>query len=324
MDVRDKVLGDTDLASARVLEIGALHNPRLRKDEGNVSYLDLAPTDALRTKYQDNRDAAPHLSALVDVDYVWKPGETLSDAVGGGVFDLVIASHVIEHVADPIGWLGQVSEILVDGGRLSLVVPDKRYCFDVNRQLTTMADLVDAYLRQLDAPGARHIFDCEVNYIHVSAQELWAGVDVSHCRRTDVADPEVHAYQLCQQIAATGEYRDEHCSTFTPTSFLRLFRTIVALALSGLAIERIHPTEPDWYEFFVMLAKRRTKNDTPAVLAHIDSLIAEVERRERDARAASVVPGAVQMTVSPREHTLIMRKRAAMSAIRSGLARRPR
>ncbi len=313
MDVRQKVLGDTDLSRARVLEIGALHNPRLRKDEADVSYLDIAPADALRSKYQENPKAAPHLENLVDVDYIWKPGQTLHDAAGGQTFDLVIASHVIEHVANPIGWLAQVSELLTDGGRLSLVVPDKRYCFDANRQLTTVADLVDAYLRGLEAPSTRQIYDCEANFMDVSADELWAGVDVSQRRRTDVPDPDVHAYQLCLQIAASGEYRDEHCSTFTPVSFLRLLATLAKLELCALRVQAIHPTERGSYEFFAMLSKQ-----TDGLAGPTEQEIVAAEAEERRAHEG---PETLEMTVSLRERDLIMRKRALMSSIRARLHR---
>jgi SAM-dependent methyltransferase len=329
VDVRGKVLGATDLSSARVLEIGALHNPRLRRDEGDVSYLDIAPADELRSKFQDNPKAAPYLGGLVDVDFLWRPGQSLSEAVSGRRFDLVIASHVIEHVANPIGWLAQVAELLADNGYLSLVIPDKRYCFDANRQLTTMADLVDAHLRRLEAPGARHIFDCEANFMDVTAEELWAGVDVSQRRRTDVCDPDLHAYELCVQIAATGEYRDEHCSTFTPDSFIRLFRTIVALGLSELDVDAIYPTDPGAYEFFVRLLKRPHRADRSRRVADVDAHLLDLDgvlepRRDAPAReddSADARAGFV-MTVSDREQRWILRKRAVMSAIRSRIAQR--
>src|SRR5664279_5441494 len=54
MDLRDKVLGDVDLDTARVLEVGPLHNPQLRKEEAEVRYIDIARTDELRAKYADN------------------------------------------------------------------------------------------------------------------------------------------------------------------------------------------------------------------------------------------------------------------------------
>jgi hypothetical protein len=41
------------------------------------------------------------------------------------------------HVPDPIGWLHEVGEILADDAPLVLVVPDKRYCFDLYHQRTS-------------------------------------------------------------------------------------------------------------------------------------------------------------------------------------------
>ncbi len=89
--------------------------------------------------------------------------------------DFVFASHVIEHAPDMIGWLRQIGQVLGDGGQLYLAIPDKRLCFDVNRDLTTMADLVDAHLRGLSAPGFRQIYDFHSRIIEVDAAALWAG-----------------------------------------------------------------------------------------------------------------------------------------------------
>ena len=57
------------------------------------------------------------------VDYVWGD-RTLVEAVGQGVyFDYLVASHVVEHVPDMIGWFGEIPAVLKAGGVLSLVFP---------------------------------------------------------------------------------------------------------------------------------------------------------------------------------------------------------
>jgi len=309
MDLRDKVLGDVDLDTARVLEVGPLHNPQLRKEEADVRYIDIAGTDELRAKYADNPHVAPLVDRLVDVDYVLRPGQTLAEATGDDApFDLVIASHVIEHVADPVGWLGQVWQVLAPGGALSLVIPDKRYCFDVNRQLTTMADLVDAHLRRLTAPGFRQIYDHEANYAgDVDQRELWAGRDVSALRRRDVEDPDAFAYAMCQQIARTGEYRDVHSSTFTPESFLSLLDKVTLLGLTDFQLSRFYPTEPDDLQFFVTLVRSANHDDDT------------MQRRERQRAAIAEVSHQVASQRGVRRVQVI--KRRAVARLRSLRAR---
>ena len=45
--------------------------------------------------------------------------------LAGGRFDLIAASHVLEHVPEPVAFLGQLLEALADGGRLFLEVPNE-------------------------------------------------------------------------------------------------------------------------------------------------------------------------------------------------------
>ena len=49
-------------------------------------------------------------------------------------FDLVLASHVLEHTTSLIDFLNECTPLLADNGVLALVVPDHRYCFDRFRE----------------------------------------------------------------------------------------------------------------------------------------------------------------------------------------------
>ena len=70
------------------------------------TFVDHADQAALRAKYAD--DANVPAEQIVPVDAVW--GErTLAECFPGETFDYVIASHVIEHVPDVIGWLADRS-----------------------------------------------------------------------------------------------------------------------------------------------------------------------------------------------------------------------
>ena len=101
------------------------------------------------------------LDEIVDVDYVLGESTNLSEAVASDApFDYVIASHVIEHIPDYDRLAGRPDARVASRWRfLSLVIPDKRYCFDVNRSLTEVSDLVDANLRGLRQPSFRQAYD---------------------------------------------------------------------------------------------------------------------------------------------------------------------
>ena len=95
-----------DVATMRGLEFGPLANPRVRKHEGPIFYLDHMSTEQLRHKYAENETLRPNIGSLVEVDFVQHSGIRLADAVGDSApFDYMIASHVAEHIPNLIGWL---------------------------------------------------------------------------------------------------------------------------------------------------------------------------------------------------------------------------
>lgn len=52
-------------------------------------------------------------------------------------YDFVLASHVLEHVANPLLALLEWNRVLVPGGAILVMVPDKRNTFDHRRSITT-------------------------------------------------------------------------------------------------------------------------------------------------------------------------------------------
>ncbi len=71
--------------------------------------------------------------------------------------DYVIASHVLEHVANPIAALAECTRVVQPGGVLYLVVPDRRATWEHTRALTPVAHLFEDYQRGTTACDASHI-----------------------------------------------------------------------------------------------------------------------------------------------------------------------
>jgi hypothetical protein len=140
------------------LEIGPSFNPLLPKSAGyRVETLDHATADELRDKYRNdpNVDAA----RIEEVDFV-ADGRPIAEVVGKpGYYDYIVASHVIEHAPDMLGFLTGCETLLKQTGTLVLAVPDKRRCFDLLQPLTSTGMILQAHeeRRTRHAPSA--LFD---------------------------------------------------------------------------------------------------------------------------------------------------------------------
>jgi len=170
----EKLLHCIDLASQIGVEIGPLDKPIVTREMGRVRYVDHDITEALRLKYADfdNVDT----DKIVDVDYIWGEKSLVDLTQAEAPFDYIVASHVIEHVPDFIGWLREVRGILKPGGILSLAIPDKRQCFDYHRHPSKPADVVEAYLRRHKKPSPRQIFDHFASAVSFQGDIAWNGV----------------------------------------------------------------------------------------------------------------------------------------------------
>jgi SAM-dependent methyltransferase len=130
--------------SMRVLEIGGGYSPLITKADGWNSFsLDHATRDQLVAKYAAHgRDT----SRIEHVDFLWTGGP-LESAIPPeqlGSFDACVASHLIEHIPDPISFYNSLARILDPNGVISLVVPDKRFIFDFFRPISTTSQLIES------------------------------------------------------------------------------------------------------------------------------------------------------------------------------------
>jgi predicted SAM-dependent methyltransferase len=123
--------------SGEGIEIGALHRPVIAPHL-KVSYVDRLSVADLRLQY-------PELAKenLVEPNYL-DDAETLA-TIPDNSQDFVIANHVIEHMANPIGALLAWQRVLKSGGLLFLAAPDKHSTFDKEREITDISHLIEDY-----------------------------------------------------------------------------------------------------------------------------------------------------------------------------------
>jgi hypothetical protein len=235
------------------LEVGPLCDPLFTRAQADVRYIDIHDADTLRAHYAS--DPAVVAADIVEPDFVIIGPDgprTVREAVGASaVFDWVVASHVVEHVPNLIGWLADLGDVLVDDGRLVLVIPDGRYCFDAARELTTVGELLLAHDHGDRVPSVRAVYDHYSRAVSTSTTQLWNGIRVGKDARLHTIEGARNITQKCR----LGDYIDCHCWVFTPESFLTQLAELGQLELCDYAVEQLVPTARNELEFYVLLRR---------------------------------------------------------------------
>ncbi len=238
------------------LEIGPSINPIARKSDGyNVRILDHLDQAGLVAKY------GPHgvpVENIEEVDYVWD-GRTYAELIGEEhVFDWIIASHVIEHTTDFIGFLCDCDTLLKDTGMLCLIVPDKRFCFDRFRPLTGLARFIDLFFDKKNVHSAGVCAEYFLNVVRRGDAVSWgAGATGEYSLVHTLAD----ARSAIEAVRQQSAYLDVHEWCFTPTSFELIINDLLALGFIQLKKVAAHPTQG--CEFYITLSRQGQISDVP-------------------------------------------------------------
>ena len=253
MDQRTELLRSMVPLDRYGLEIGPSYNPLLPKAEGfRVETADYTNADGLRAKYAGNPSVS--LDRIEPVDHVLTEGKTLAEQVGKPqAFDYIVASHVIEHTPDMLGFLQSCESLLTPTGVLVLAVPDKRRSFDILQPLTSTGAVLQAHLDRRTKPTPGAIFD-DVAYNAVRGDDIgWGPNDARTLRFFASLGAAAEAYDSAQRAPM---YRDVHVWRFVPSSFRLILNDLHAIAEIRLREDRFYNSIGN--EFYVSLSASAT------------------------------------------------------------------
>lgn len=169
-EAREKTVS---FARGEGVEFGAAANPLPIPLGSSVRYADLFTHDQLVSElYEEGKD------------YEFVPTDILcsfDDMIGleDNSVDFIIASHVIEHVRNPIKSIENAWNKLRSKGTLILIIPKKERTFDRGRELTTLSHLVEDYKNPSKYRDLLHIADYYANAKPIDIKELYVKLNES-------------------------------------------------------------------------------------------------------------------------------------------------
>jgi SAM-dependent methyltransferase len=210
---REEVIRSLINKEARGLEIGPSYNPIAARRLGYwVDVLDHATADELRAKYSGESNIDCGL--IEEVDFVWND-RGLTETVGAsGIYDYIIASHVIEHAPDLLGFINGCSALLKPTGRLVLAVPDMRRCFDAFRPLTSLGCVLQADEEKRRRHSAATACDHIAYMASLDGRAGWSRNDIGKLVPVNDLD---FAQSIFKRSLIDNAYYDFHAWVFTPS-----------------------------------------------------------------------------------------------------------
>jgi predicted SAM-dependent methyltransferase len=246
LEVRRDFVFRTAPRDGTVLEIGPAHNAILPKRDGfrtrTVDYLD---RDGLVEKYRSFKQYDPN--DIEAVDYVIAVGEPMANVIDER-FDVVLASHVLEHSLSVIDFINDCTTLLAPGGVVSLIVPDHRYCFDRFRERSSIGRVIDAADGRRRTHSVGTLAEFSLNAVKHRGTTSWAAGHRGEYRFVHSPDE----VRKNVELARGTEYIDVHNWVFSPNHLRLLLEDLHALGL--ISVREAAFQDTIGHEFFLNLA----------------------------------------------------------------------
>lgn len=189
-------------------------------------------------------DAANYASSTL-----WGPGrrsprprrDFIAEATALGcpdeAYEGLLASHVIEHTANPLGALAEWRRVVAKGGPLLIVIPHRDFTFDHRRETTPLDHLRDDERARMGEDDLSHVPE----------------VLERHDPRHDFFDGDAAAFS--RRCWDNLRYRALHHHVFSTQS------AVDCVSAAGLEVAQVLPSRP---HHIVILARRPLEADPVA------------------------------------------------------------
>lgn len=186
---------------------------------------------------------------------------TSLDGIQNGSYDLVLSSHTLEHVANPLRALSEWKRVLRDDGCLVLVVPHLENTFDHRRPVTTLEHLESDFTRAVPEDDETHLQEfielCDLTRVpeHLSRLEF------EQRTRGFVENRTLHHHvfdtQLVVRLLDRGGFELLHVETALPFHIVAVARA----TQRAHAEDRLLSGIADWRRESVFRHDRRQRAD---------------------------------------------------------------
>lgn len=202
------------------LEVAPYFNAMVERPEHDVFYVDCIDNDEIQRKAAENPGSVGR--DIPWIDAVWVPGKRLTDCVNGRRFAYAVASHVMEHVPNPLGWLHEILECVEVGGRVAIVLPMRTKTMDYYRQNTTFGQVVGWSIEKPTRPTPSQVMDFLSQTFFHQGEPVVDGL-MPPFEKAPRHYSDSMALGYADFVWTRQHYLDVHCTTWTPESFTEIF-----------------------------------------------------------------------------------------------------
>lgn len=254
--IRSNILKKTD----RILEFGPLIRPLVsKKDYPHIFFADVRSTEDIKKLYTANNYLEAtgldvNIGEVVGIDYVISKSYT-ETFKKEKKFDVIYLSHVIEHMPDIIDFFKDITNVLNKNGKLVLIYPDARYCFDHFRNGSTFIDAYD--VNRHKTVNAKAVFDFTYNVLHENNPEtFWNMKNVSKLLPENKFKDAIDSYDKAFDNVLPD---DVHFWPFSDYQFVKFLYDMDRAGMLDLEISEFEETRPNTQEFMIILTPKKDK-----------------------------------------------------------------